>query len=163
MVAPEINQLVDEARATPGCLVHDPAGLPEPASGLVLPDDLRDFYSLCGGVDLYTDADFTIRVLSPAEFIPANLAVLGEGDLDDRTDCWYVIATTPQREYISIDLDPARHGRCYDSFPEVHGIVGESKVLANSFTDMLRSLLAGHGGHWYWLEPDFADLGDAYD
>jgi hypothetical protein len=52
---------------------------------------------------------------------------------------------------------------CYDSFHEVHGMPGSCAVVALSFTDLLERLLAARGGHWYWLEPGFASLGDAYD
>lgn len=64
---------------------------------------------------------------------------------------------------MSIDLDPGRNGKCCDSFHEIHGLPGSSSVIALSFSDLLVQLLASRGSHWYWLEPDFVSLGDAYD
>jgi antitoxin YokJ len=64
---------------------------------------------------------------------------------------------------LSIDTDPTRNGRCYDSFHDVHGIVGSDPVIARSFAELFERLLDSGGGHWYWLEPDFVSLGDAYD
>lgn len=102
-------------------------------------------------------------IAAPGQLIPSNLAVLGETNLGDRSDQWYTIAVTQAREYLSIDLDPARSGRCYDSFHETHGLVRESTVIATSFTDLLSRLIANAGRHWYWLEAGFRSLGDAYD
>jgi hypothetical protein len=81
-------------RTEPGCLPLPPSGLPSPPEGFVLPADLARFYEQCGGMELFTDADFPV---------------------------------------------------------------------AASFTELLRRLTANRGRHWYWLEPDFVDLGDAYD
>jgi hypothetical protein len=36
-------------------------------------------------------------------------------------------------------------------------------IVARSFTDLLSRLLRAEGNHWYWLEPGFEPLGDAYD
>lgn len=163
MAAVELEQLIRQIGGTSGCEVMPPAGQPELPSGLALPDDLAAFYALCGGVVLYPGSDYSVRIVGPGEFGSANLAVLGETGFDDRSDLWFAVAVTPDSEYISIDLSPERLGRCYDSFHEVHGIVGESRVVATCFTDLLEHLLTGGGRRWFWLEPEFQDLGDAYD
>jgi antitoxin YokJ len=97
-----------------------------------------------------------------AELVLANPVIIGER-VDDISDSWYIVGRGGAGEFMSIDLHPDRVGTCYDSFREVHGVPGSCAVIALSFTDLLERLLAAHGGHWYWLEPDFAPLGDAYD
>jgi hypothetical protein len=42
-------------------------------------------------------------------------------------------------------------------------MVGDSRIIAVSFTDLLVGLLANEGKREYWREPDFKYLGDAYD
>ena len=39
-------------RTTPGCRVNAPAGLPAIEAPHRLPDDVRTFYQLCGGLSL---------------------------------------------------------------------------------------------------------------
>jgi hypothetical protein len=163
MAASELRELIEHARAAPDCAVYPAAGLPRLPQGLELPSDLSDFYRACGGIDLFQSSRYPISVAAPGQLIPTNVAVLGEKDLGDRSDRWYTIAVTPDRDYLSIDLDPGRSGRCYDSFHEIHGLVGESTVVATSFTDLLERLITNAGRHWYWLEAGFQSLGDAYD
>lgn len=163
MPAGDVSELIERVRTTPGCAVRPAAGFPDLPRGIGLPPDLYDFYRACGGVDLFQGARYPISVVGPGRLVSSNLAVLGETGLGDMSDQWFTIAVTPDREYLSIDLDPARLGRCYDSFHEVHGLVGDSTVVAESFTDLLGRLIANSGGHWYWLEADFQSLGDAYD
>lgn len=112
---------------------------------------------------MYTDADYGVSIVPPAEFLPANLVVLGEQFDDDPSSAWFIIARTVDREYLSIDLSSQRNGRCYDSFHDMHGVVGSSTVIANTFLELFERLLDSRGRHWYWLQPEFASLGDAYD
>jgi antitoxin YokJ len=163
MAIGNVNELVELARATPDCVVHPVAGIPSLPPGVELPADLLGFYRKCGGLEFFQSSDYPISIAPPDRFRPTNLAVLGEAVLDDRSDRWFTIGITPDREYLSIDLDPARLGCCYDSFHEIHGLVGESAVVAISFTDLLARLFGNAGRHWYWLQPDFESLGDAYD
>ena len=163
MAVDDVNELIGRARAIPDCVVRPVAGMPGLPQGIALPSDLSGFYRACGGMDLCQNSGYPISVAAPGQLIPSNLAVLGETNLGDRSDQWYAIAVTQDREYLSIDLDPARSGRCYDSFHETHGLVGESTVIATSFTDLLSRLIANAGRHWYWLEAGFRSLGDAYD
>ena len=44
-----------------------------------------------------------------------------------------------------------------------HGIVGESQIIATSFTNLLEKLIKNNGQYWYWLKSEFESLGDAYD
>lgn len=131
-------------------------------AGRRLPDDVVAFYTECGGADLFLGKDFELRICTPGELVPSNPEIMGEQVPDDITSSWYIVARGGSGEYISIDLHPDRLGLCYDSFHEVHGVAGSCPVVATSFTDLLRRLLAADGGHWYWLEPGWVSLGDAY-
>lgn len=155
--------LVDIVRAHPDCVVREPRGMPEVASTHVLPGDMRLFYELCGGIELYRHAPFGTSIVGPGEVLPSNVVIAGEQFPTDRSASWYVISRATARHIISIDLSPARSGLCYDSFDDVHGIAGSCPVIAPTFTDLLRQLIDARGEHWFWLEPDFAPLGDAYD
>jgi antitoxin YokJ len=158
-----VATLVERAAGSDRCDVHPSAGLPAVASGLRFPPDLEEFYGLCGGVDLYLDSDYGISLVGPGDFQPSNVVIVGEQFPDDISSSWYTVARTPDREYLSIDLSPSRNGRCYDSFHEVHGIVGSSAVVARTFTELFERLLAAEGRHWYWLSPEFVSFGDAYE
>jgi hypothetical protein len=156
-------EVADSIRARPDCRTSPAAGLPAVQAGLRLPDDVAGFYAECGGADLFVGKDFGLRICTPDEFVPANPVIVGEQVPDDITSSWYLVACGGSGEHLSIDLHPDRLGLCYDSFFEVHGVAGSSAVVATSFTDLVRRLLAGGGGHWYWLEPGWVSLGDAYD
>ena len=57
-----------------------------------------------------------------------------------------------------------RIGRCYDSFWDRHGVVGECSVIARSFTELLWNFIYAQGDDIpYWLEENFNYIGDAYD
>jgi hypothetical protein len=144
------------------CRVRPRQGLPAIGGGLDIPADLMEFYELCGGVDLYESSEFPISIAPPTEFQPSNIVIIGEQYPDDISSSWYIVAETPDSEHLSIDLSPERQGRCYDSFHDVHGIVGSSPIIASNFSELLGRLLENAGRHWYWLQPGFVSLGDAY-
>lgn len=102
-------------------------------------------------------------MLAPDQVVAANPVIVGTEFPGDRSSRWVTVAALPNGDYITMDLDPDRIGYCYDSSHEVHGVVGSCAVIATSFTGLLWSLLTAGGGYWYWLEDDFAGLGDAYD
>ncbi|RUS09195.1 hypothetical protein EFW59_02324 [Bacillus subtilis] len=93
----------------------------------------------------------------------ANPIIVGELCEEDISSEWYIVCTDGKGEYLTIDLNEERKGKCYDSFFDRHGIVGETQVIANSFTDLIQRLLENKGKHWYWLRDDHISLGDAYD
>ena len=157
-----MRDLINRIEATAGCRIFPPVGFPSVEPGHKLPMDLQQFYELCGGVELFTEELFSMRISSPAELVLANPVIIGER-VDDISDSWYIVGRGGGSEFMSIDLHPDRLGTCYDSFWDVHGIPDSCAVIALSFSDLLERLLAACGGHWYWLEPDFVSLGDAYE
>ena len=158
-----IQQVLDHVRGLEGCSVLPPTGSPAVVPGLELPSDLKEFYSLCGGLILFQEALFPWRIASPEEFEPANIAILGLGPQEDRSDDWYILASSGSDQFISIDLSPARVGRCYDSFIDRHAIAGSCDVVATSFSEFLNRAIDCAGRSLYWLDKRFEGLGDAYD
>ncbi len=146
----------------PTCAVLAPQGIPIVRPGDLLPDDLRSFYKLCGGLVLFSDKDYGITLVPPKEFQPANPIIVGELCEEDISSSWYVVGKSGD-QLISIDLNLHRLGRCYDSFYECHGVAGSCPIIARSFSELLENLYESRGGYWYWLRSDFINLGDAYD
>jgi hypothetical protein len=167
-----IRKLLDLIENTPDCSVLPSVGVAEIAHNHVLPDDILEFYNLCGGAVLYGRSAYTIQIVGPSKVLPANpLLFIGltpdelslEKPKDDISWSWYIIGVGENQECITIDLSQERLGRCYDSFWDSHAIPGSSPIIALSFTDLLVRLLENQGRHWYWCRPDFNSLGDAYD
>lgn len=157
-----ILSLLDRIRHTTSCELCEPSGLPDLPEGIRIPDDLSEFYTLCGGARLFVGKDYEISICSPEQFVRANPVIVGDLCKEDISFHWFIVARGGD-QLITIDLYPERLGRCYDSFWDRHGVVGECAIVARSFEELLRSLLENNGDYWYWLRSDFEPLGDAYD
>lgn len=159
-----IGELIEKIKNTPDCVVFPAKGLPKLGNkSHQLPNDLKNFYSICGGISLYISKECSIKIVEPSKFQLANPIIVGDLCEDDITSEWYIIADDENGDYLTIDLSPARRGRCYDSFWDRHGLVGDCPVIANSFIDLLERLFVNKGEYWYWYKEDFVSLGDAYD
>ena len=158
-----VEEVVGLIAATPDCRVLPAAGRPHVAEPRLLPDDLARFYDLCGGAVLFGTASYSTRIVPPAEVVPANPVIRGEAIEDDISEAWYILADDLNGDYFTIDLSRERLGRCYDSFWDRHAQPGESQIVAETFTDFLLRMLDNEGRHWYFLQPEFVSLGDAYD
>jgi antitoxin YokJ len=159
----EIQLLIDEIRKLPNCVVHPPTDYPNVEKEHFLPSDLKNFFKICGGIDLFIDCDYTIKIVPPKEFKLANPVIIGERAEEDISSNWYIIGGDMNSNYITIDLDKSRLGCCYDSFWDVHGVAGSCPIIATSFTELIERLMMSKGQLWYWLQEDFKSLGDAYD
>jgi hypothetical protein len=165
-----VQELLERIRSTPDCEVYTPTGLPVTLDGHVLPEDLREFYQLCGGVSLYRTLPKRIGIL-PAERVvlanpflwPSITPEQAATSADDISWSWYVIAHDYGGNYLTIDLSRERLGRCYDSFFDRHAMPGYCPIIARSFTELLTRLLDNQQSSPYWELPDFVSLGDAYD
>ncbi|MDQ0418840.1 hypothetical protein J2Z48_003045 [Croceifilum oryzae] len=157
-----IQDLFEQISKHDDCEIFLSEGLPQIESIYQLPKDLHDFYKLCGGVVLYKSTNYPVRIVPPKFFVPANPVMLGGRYEEDISSNWYIIADDLSGEYLTIDLESERFGYCYDSFHDRHGVVGESQIIALSFTELLCNLVEGKGDYWYWLQGG-AYLGDAYD
>jgi antitoxin YokJ len=54
-----MRDLLDRIASTAGCRVLPMAGLPAVEAGHVLPADLEDFYTLCGGAEFFVSGRLT--------------------------------------------------------------------------------------------------------
>jgi len=165
-----MKNLLTRIANTPDCFVHPPSGYPTISQRHTLLPEIREFYELCGGVSLYTSAIYSMNIVSPNEFVLANPEILTgatQDDLDalieDRTGSWYIIGNNQNYQFITIDLAKERSGRCYDSFWESYAMKGYMPIIALSLFDLLINLYNNKGEHWYWLQPTYQRLGDAYD
>ncbi len=158
-----IDELLETISADAACRVHAPVGKPHVEPEHTLPPDVRKFYELCGGVDLFPDRDYSHFFLPPDEVVLANPLLLGQRVEGDRSDSWYLIAHDGNGDYLTLDCGSERTGQCYDSFHETHVAAGQTPVIARSFTELLERCYANRGEYLYWLRDDFASLGDAYD
>lgn len=132
-----IQKLIQQLRERGDCIVLPPVGLPVlKGEEHQLPQDLIEFYQVCGGMELFTEADFCMTIVRPEDFVLA---------------------------YITIDLWNNRLGRCYDSFFDRHGSIGNCDIVAKSFTELISHLIDNGGKSLYFTEDDFEYLGDAYD
>ncbi len=159
----DIERLIIQMSKDSNYEVKKPNGQPSILDGHVLPDDLQEFYRLCGGVSCYiASGGFPINVLAPAEVKPANLELIGESCPNDISSSWYLIADALDGNYISIDFAPERLGRCYESFEYSHAVAGNCPIVALSFTQFLQNLFDYKGDYFFWKDINHSDLGDAY-
>lgn len=149
-----------------GGRVYPSSGLPVVRSGEVLPDDLRTFYELCGGVELFSYADYPISIVPPQSMKPANSIILiglTEEELADpkydASNSWYIISDEGSGQYITIDTNPRRLGYCYDSFWDIHPL--NSTIISYSFTELLLKFLHDRGEVFY--KDEWKLLGRVYD
>ena len=141
-----IDELVAAMRAR-----HAWEFLDKPAAELPagLPDDLRRFIALTGGIRTSAGLEVAARV------IPAQEALLGERYDDDRSAAWVIVAEDSQAGTAArgvIDLAPERRGL---------GVAGSMPVISASFSDFLARLV-DRGGTAFWVDAE-PKLGDAYD
>ena len=158
----DILNMLDKIRNTQGCIVYSPCGLPILSEGVDLPNDLKVFYENCGGVSFFTDSAYGFRIVSPEEMVLANPIIVGELCEEDISSGWYIIGKDIENNYITIDLAKERLGRCYDSFWDRHGVVGECSIVAQTFTELISQLYSNKGKSLFCLDDDFNSLCDAY-
>ena len=159
-----VKELIDEIKILPNCKVYPPKGLPKIDSGKHrLPDNIKEFYQYCGGIVLFKSESYSSNIVPPDEFVLANPVIVGELCEEDITSEWYIIVDDGNGDYLTIDLSSDRLGRCYDSYWDRHGIVGECPIIAKSFTELLENLVLNKGNQCYWLKSEFTPIGDAYD
>ena len=130
--------------------------------GYLLPDDLRYYLENYNSIIFWKNSEYSVKIVGIEDFKKANPVIIGEEVPDDISNNWFIIADdNPQ--FITIDLFKERLGKCYDSFWDRYGVVGEQPIIANSFTELLEQLFKGKGGYYYWLQDNFEYIGDAYD
>ncbi len=182
----KITEVIELIRATPDCIVFAPTTQPAINSQHILPNDVAEFYQHCGGLVLFQSISFPLTILPPQDVVLANpkITCLSRAELltldkdywsDDISWAWYTIAENGNGDYFTIDLNPQRLGLCYDSYYETHASVGDTPIVARSFTSFLirmRQLILDSStrldkeveDRWHWPELlSKLTLGDAYD
>jgi hypothetical protein len=169
-----IKELLQIVTKISDCRVYPSTGLPKVPDGYILPSDIKEFYSLCGGIDLYSNTEgFFYKFLPPEKFLFANLVILGEETAleissskeyqkDVTLNCFTIISDS-NGDFLVIDLNKMRHGFCYDAFHETYCLVGDMPIIAKSFTELLEKLIKNEGKSIFWLDDNFEPLGEAYD
>ncbi len=159
-----MKELIEKIRGTDDCVVLPSSGQPKVENPEhCLPPDIKEFYSLCGGMTLFASKEYAVKIVEPSGFVLANPVIIGELCPEDISSQWYIVASDMNGDYITVDLSAERLGKCYDSFWDRHGIVGDCPIVAGSFSDLLSCFFNGNGDYWYWIQEDFISLGDAYD
>ena len=166
----DIETIIKRVQNSPDCVLYPPSDTPIVKQEHVLPEDVLAFYQLCGGGMLYDQSEYLLQLVPPGRFVPASpvmLVGLSEEQLKASKDeihwSWYIFGEGQSGEHILIDLALERLGRYYYSFWDRHAMIGCMPVIANSFTDLLVRMFENQGQGWYWEQPDFEPLGDAFD
>lgn len=131
--------------------------------GVVLPPDLKEFWSICSGIHFFEEAEYPVHILGIDAAKRANVVIRGVEGEGHPSYHWFLIADLENGNHLTIDLAPERLGRCYESFWETHSFVGQSPVVATGFSDLLKRALQNRGKYFWWLDDSFEGLGDAYD
>ncbi|WP_051153103.1 SMI1/KNR4 family protein [Lacrimispora indolis] len=125
-----IEEIIFEFKKHKNFEVKDPCGYPTLNNGHVLPDDMKEFYTICGGIVCYIEyGGFPIEILSPMDVKHVNPLLVGEEYEEAISSSWYLNADAEDGNYISIDCDPSRHGRCYESFEYSHAVTGNLPIM----------------------------------
>jgi antitoxin YokJ len=64
--------LIDKIKTLPNCFVHPQTGIPDVEEEHTLPGDLKEFYNICGGIDLFIDCDYAIKIVFSQGFGRSN-------------------------------------------------------------------------------------------
>lgn len=160
----KIEEILIKIRNSDNFEVKEPCGFPKIIGNHKIPEDVKKFYSLCGGINCYVKyGAFPLTILEPSKIKLANLALIGEQVETDISSSWYLIVDAEDGNFISIDFDSKRSGWCYESFEYSHGIKGNCPIIAKSFTELLMHIFSYSGDYFFWKDENIKQYGDAYD
>ena len=160
-----IKELLKSIENNSNFIVKEPCGLPQIENNHTIPKDVKEFYFLCGGIECYIkEGGFPLSILSPDNIISTNVLLFKTNYPNDISFSWYTIADAYDGNYISIDFDIKRLGRCYESFEYSHASKGYCPIIALSFTELLINIITYTGDYFYWKDNiKFKSHGDGYD
>lgn len=157
----------------PDCIVLPPQGLPSISVRLNLPNEVNEFYQLCGGVIFFENSSFPVRLVRPEEFVPSNPVIIDKEIIaaeiakgaygKEISNDWYIIGDLGNANYIVIDLNQQRSGLCYSAFWERYPSRGDTPIIAKSLTELIERVYEDKGEYYYFEREDFIYMGDAYD
>lgn len=151
-----IQTLIQDITNNPTCHIIPP--LKNYKIELNLPNDLKEFYQYCNGVVLFSDCDYSYKILGIDEIKRTDLSIFGKLLFDEPSVYWYNIAKNNNGDFICIDLSYQNYGICYDAFYETYGLIGDMPIIAHSFTELLYCLFQNQGQSLYWQTNDFSQL-----
>ncbi len=177
----KIKDILHKVDKLKGCQVYPKNG--QPKAELKLPDDVIEFYNLCGGVELFSyykliekgkmkDTEhYPCIFVKPEEVVGATKALVGDSAYEEYKEDydkqvykdWVTIVDLYDGNYIVMDLNEKRLGRCYRAYWDTYALEGDMPVIAESFTELLEFLVNNKGGYFPFLEDDFSPYGDAFD
>src|SRR5690348_12885054 len=135
----DLADLLDRIARDPDCVIFPAVGLPNMDSSHTMPEDVRAFYNHCGGLVIARGSPYEARIVVPEKCVQANNIILGrfadvarEQQSEDPSWNWYIIAEVENGNFLSIDFGRTHNGRCYDSFDETYGLVGQMPVVAET-------------------------------
>lgn len=164
----ELQAIIHQIQEAPNCMVYPSVSKPLLRPSHKLPDDLNWFYHMYGGMEIHSGKIYGHRIVLPSEFVLINTLMFpGYPEEEwpaDRSRDWYTIAENYNGDYLAIDLNPRRLGRCYNCFYEIHCMPGEQAIVAFSFTELVKNIFnAPKDRTRFWEDSSFLKLGDAYD
>jgi antitoxin YokJ len=158
-----IREILLRIKEDSACTLFPACGKPLLHSeGLVIPDDLAEFYELCGGANLFTGSDWGFRILPPSEFVQASPCIQPlvyeemRSEFDsDISSAWYLFGrSNGPEENLIIDTHPSRSGFCYDGYIGTYA-TSDCRIISRSFTDCLARLVEAKGESLYWARKSF--------
>lgn len=167
-----IEKIIENVKSKSNCKVLPCVKIPDDVLK-ILPNDIIEFYSLCGGMILFENSPYSVKIVAPDEFVLANPVILGEeivnseiakGNYDNEISKeWYIIADLYNSDYIVIDMNENRKGKCYKAFWDSYPDEGDTPIISLSFTELIEKLIENDGEYWFFLKDNFHSYGDAYD
>jgi len=116
-----------------------------------IPEDMKLYYSYCGGANLFHNKDYQWNILSPNDINNACETVINEPCEATELEYFFCIAEDGNGDYLAINLGKENNGVIVDAFHETFGLAGDTPVIALSFTELLNSLYDNSGDYPYWL------------
>lgn len=168
-----MKELIKKVTLLSNCRVLPSVGVVDLPKEYIIPEDLIEFYELCGGMVLFENSPYAVKIVSPQEFKNANYEILGseivaseieKGTYENEiSKDWFIIADLFNSDYIVIDVNKERLGQCYKAFWDSYPEVGSSTIIAKTFKELLEKLIENNGSYWYFMRDEFVSYGDAYD
>lgn len=163
-----VREIIGRARTTEECRVEQPTGLPTIPDGFALPADVAEFYSLCGGLDMFPEEDWGWRIVAPGEFLRADAQVLAqyfdehpeEFDGTPSEGLQVIAIRGAGPDIVSIDIHPDRLGLCFDSYYGDHA-TDSSRIVALSFTELLNGFFGWREDGNFWDDSFHGFFGQA--
>jgi cell wall assembly regulator SMI1 len=129
----------------------------EHESGYKMPNDMKEFYFLCGKADLH---DYGYSILPINELSNLEPLQFGEGENDYFPESWYAFCYLHDGDYAGIDL-ASEDGKRFNILDCYHDASEKISIVASSFSEFLLQVLNSTGNSPFWFEAGFMHLGIA--